>query len=62
MGRVKSALIKNTAKKLLEKHPDIFTGDFEKNKVAAGSFIEQKKLRNSVAGYITRLKKSKNAK
>ena len=61
MGRVKSLSIKRTTRKLLEKHPKLFTDDFEKNKHILNEILEtNKKTRNSVAGYITRLvKKSK---
>ncbi|MEN2999274.1 MAG: 30S ribosomal protein S17e [Acidilobaceae archaeon] len=55
MGRVRSSLVKRTARKLLESYPDIFTGSFEHNKAVVGQLLElkSKKLRNQVAGYIT---------
>ncbi|MCS7107263.1 MAG: 30S ribosomal protein S17e [Acidilobaceae archaeon] len=55
MGRVRSSLVKRTARKLLESYPDIFTGGFEHNKVVVGQLLElkSKKLRNQIAGYIT---------
>lgn len=58
MGRVKSLAIKRTTRKLLEKYPDLFTDDFEKNKKILDKILEtNKRNRNSIAGYITRLVK-----
>lgn len=55
MGKVRSALVKRTARRLLEMYPDVFTGDFEHNKRVVSQLIEfkSKKLRNQIAGYIT---------
>ncbi|MEK6852801.1 MAG: 30S ribosomal protein S17e [Nanoarchaeota archaeon] len=56
MGRVKSLQIKREARKLLDEYPKVFTSDFEKNKVLVTKLLyTSKKIRNSVAGYITRL-------
>jgi len=57
MGKVRSALVKRTARKLLETYPDVFTGDFEHNKRVVSRLIEfrSKKLKNQIAGYITHL-------
>lgn len=59
MGRIKTILIKRTAHKLLEKHKHAFKRDFEGNKKAVTGYAEipSKKLRNAVAGYISRLMK-----
>jgi len=56
MGTVKPAYIKNIAMELLKKYPDIWTGDFNINKklVQELTNIKSKKVRNRVAGYITR--------
>jgi len=45
------------ARELVKLHPDQFTADFENNKKALGSMatIYSSKLRNLIAGYITRL-------
>jgi small subunit ribosomal protein S17e len=45
------------AEKLLEMYPDKFTDKFEENKKAVAELAEipSKKVRNRVAGYITRL-------
>ncbi|MEB3817069.1 MAG: 30S ribosomal protein S17e [Desulfurococcales archaeon] len=57
MGKVRTALVKRTARKLLEMYPDLFTRDFEHNKRVVSVLIEykSKKLRNQIAGYITHL-------
>lgn len=56
MGTVKPAYVKSIAIELLKKYPDLFTGDFNENKklVAMLTNITSKRIRNSVAGYITR--------
>jgi len=58
MGRIKSKLIKRTAKQLVNTSPDMFENSFEENKKALGSNLESKKTRNKIAGYITRIKKN----
>ncbi len=57
MGKVRTSLVKRTARKLLALYPDRFTRDFEHNKrmVAELLDVQSKKLRNQIAGYITRL-------
>jgi len=57
MGKVRTTVVKRTARKLLEKYPDLFTGDFEHNKKLVSLLVElkSKKLRNQIAGYITHL-------
>jgi small subunit ribosomal protein S17e len=65
MGRIKTLLIKRTAKKLLEKFPNKFEDNFEENKkiLAKIQNLEMdKKIRNSVAGYITRLVRKQRTK
>lgn len=59
MGRVKSQEIKRTTKKLLEKYQELFAKDFEKNKAIIAKILPDinKRTRNRIAGYITRLKK-----
>lgn len=60
MGKVRPAYIKNTARALVEKYPDKFTTDFEYNKKAVSEMLKaSKKVRNRVAGYITRLMRIK---
>lgn len=55
MGRIKSAMVKKTAKKLINENPELFSTDFEKNKGVLRNLIPNKRTRNIVAGYITRL-------
>jgi len=54
LGQVKNVFIKHLAKRLIEKYPDKFTKDFEKNKEELDKLIrlESKKVRNKVAGYL----------
>lgn len=61
MGKIKSKLIKRTAKTLVESGID-FTEEFEKNKKILGNEMPSKKLRNKLAGYLTRFKKQENKK
>ncbi|MEB3861091.1 MAG: 30S ribosomal protein S17e [Desulfurococcales archaeon] len=59
MGKVRTTLVKRTARKLLAEYRDLFTRDFEHNKKVVSELIEyrSKKLRNQIAGYITHLVK-----
>ena len=56
MGRVKSIAIKTLAEDLIKEHGKRFSDDFEKNKEVLGEIkkIESKRVRNIVAGYITK--------
>jgi len=58
MGRIKSTLIKRTARNL-EKE-DFFSEDFEKNKQILKKTMPSKTIRNKVAGYISRLRRVRN--
>ncbi|MEK6846679.1 MAG: 30S ribosomal protein S17e [Nanoarchaeota archaeon] len=56
MGRIKQQMVKRTTKELMQK--DIaFTELFNDNKKILGSTMPSKKVRNKIAGYISRLKK-----
>ncbi|NAZ31444.1 MAG: 30S ribosomal protein S17e [Acidilobus sp.] len=59
MGKVRTSLVKRTARELLAKYPDLFTEDFQHNKKVVSQLTvwSSKKLRNQVAGYITSLVK-----
>lgn len=61
MGRIKTKLTKRVSNKLVKKHRDEFKTDFESNKQLVSKFadIRSKKLRNIIAGYVTRLVKNK---
>lgn len=57
MGKVRTKLVKRVARNLLEKYPDLFTRDFQHNKLVVSKLVAvtSKKLRNQIAGYITHL-------
>ncbi len=59
MGRIKTTFIKRKTKELYKKHGDKFTTDFTVNKQLTTQHVEvsSKKLRNIIAGYMTRLKR-----
>jgi small subunit ribosomal protein S17e len=63
MGRIKTQQIKRTTFELMDLHRDEFKKDFTENKKLLEGFadIKSKKLRNMVAGYVTRLKKQETA-
>jgi ribosomal protein S17E len=56
MGRIKSKLVKRTTHSLLKKK-DIFSSNFEENKRTLNNTISSKKIRNKIAGFISRIKK-----
>lgn len=56
MGRVKTTLVKRTARDLL-KEENIFTKDFNRNKKVLGNTLPSKRIRNMIVGYIARIKK-----
>jgi len=58
MGRIKTILVKRTGKQLIEQTPESFSSDFEQNKKALGRSMPSKRIRNMIAGYITRAKKN----
>lgn len=58
MGRIKSKLVKRTSNTLL-KEENSFNADFEHNKSVLKGISQSKKIRNQIAGYITRINKKK---
>ncbi|HEY9706501.1 MAG TPA: 30S ribosomal protein S17e [Allocoleopsis sp.] len=60
MGRIKTMLVKRTTEELMDKYNEEFTTDFNENKKVLDSKVkmESKKMRNIIAGYATRLKKT----
>jgi small subunit ribosomal protein S17e len=56
MGRIKSTAIKTLARDIVSEHGDKFSPNFEKNKAIIKKVkdIKSKKVRNVVAGYITK--------
>ena len=61
MGRIKTKLVKRVTNKLISIHSDKFKKDFKENKSILKNMIDtpSKKIRNIIAGYVTRIMKSK---
>ena len=57
MGKIKSKLIKRTAKTLSNKGIE-FSESFDANKKILGNTMPSKKLRNQIAGYLIRVKQA----
>lgn len=60
MGRIRTKMIKSTAKQLVEEYGDKFSEDFEKNKKVLDKMqiTQDKLMRNKLAGYIVKVKKA----
>ena len=61
MGRIKTQMVKRLAFQLFNKHQNELKQTFEENKKITESFMSNpsKKIRNTVAGYVTRLMKTR---
>jgi len=59
MGRIRTNLIKSTARKLKNKNLVVFKNDYEYNKKELLKITEipSKKIRNVLTGYLTKLTK-----
>ncbi len=59
MGRIKTQKIKRATFDLIGQHKDDFKKDYAENKKVLSGFadIKSKKLKNMIAGYVTRLMK-----
>ncbi len=59
MGRIKTTYVKRKTRDIMKVHGEKFTADFvaNKEKMAQNTVIPSKKMRNVIAGYLTRLKK-----
>jgi len=57
LGKVRQEHVKKAARELVGLYPDKFSTDFQSNKKAVESLAQTSsiKLRNRIAGYITRL-------
>lgn len=57
MGNVRPEKVKRVARELFEKHPTMFTTDFDQNKKVLAKMMStpSKSLRNMIIGYVTRL-------
>ncbi|MGM5485317.1 MAG: 30S ribosomal protein S17e [Nanobdellota archaeon] len=62
MGRIKTMLIKRCSNDLLREHPSEFKKEFEQNKALVDKYtkVSSRKIRNIIAGYVTRLVKTRN--
>ena len=60
MGRIKTKPVKRATNELLKEYPDKFTSNFDENKKLLADVLvtQSKKVRNTVAGYLTRQKKA----
>ena len=63
MGNIRPTYIKRVAIELVKKYPDKFNDEFQHNKqmVAEVTDITDVKMRNRVAGYLTRFRKTYEA-
>jgi len=59
MGKIKSKMIRRTAKEFKKQGME-FSKDFEKTKKTLGNTMPSKKLRNKLAGFLAREAKQKN--
>ena len=61
MGKVRTDMVKRASRKVMEEYSDLFTLDFDKNKLIFSNDlkidVKSKRLRNRIVGYITHLKK-----
>jgi small subunit ribosomal protein S17e len=58
LGKVRTETVKRAARELIERFPEKFTNEYEANKAAVNEVMKapSKRLRNRIAGYVTRLK------
>jgi len=57
LGKVRTVLVKRLSRELVERYPDSFSTEFDQNKDVVDELLTNttKRLRNRIAGYITRL-------
>lgn len=60
MGRIRTSSVKRSAEEVMSAFPNQFSKKFEENKKIVSKFADvgTKKLRNMIAGYITKKVKS----
>jgi ribosomal protein S17E len=58
MGKIKSKQVKRYSEEILEKGID-FTEEFDRNKKILGDKMPSKRMRNQMAGYLSRFIKHK---
>ena len=56
MGRIKTKLVKRITKEIIARHGDKLKNTFEDNKkvISEISDIQSKKIKNTIAGYVTK--------
>jgi small subunit ribosomal protein S17e len=61
MGRIKTQMIKRLTLQLVKQHKQLFSTDYASNKQLVQRLLTEpsKKIRNTVAGYVTRLMQRK---
>ncbi len=61
MGRIKTLPVKRATKEIFSRFKEKISGDYDKNKafLASAAEIRSKKIRNIIAGYLTRLATAK---
>jgi ribosomal protein S17E len=60
MGRIRGTEIRNSTLEVLKRYKGLFNDNFEDNKEALNKIVTaQKRDRNKVAGFITKLAKAK---
>jgi small subunit ribosomal protein S17e len=61
MGRIKTKLVKRAGRELMKEHPTEFKKSFTDNKKLVDKFadVKSKKIRNVIAGYVTRKSRTK---
>ena len=57
MGNIRSDKIKRTAKELVAKYHQQLSTDFDENKILVNQLtnVQSKRMRNRIAGYVTRI-------
>ena len=62
MGRIKTTFAKRKTKDIFKKNGSKFSTDFDSNKKQVDTYtiIKCKKIRNIIAGYMTRLKRAED--
>lgn len=58
MGRIKTKPIKRAGTNLVGVAPELFNSEFNHNKKILGRNMPSKKVRNMIAGFITRYKRN----
>jgi len=63
LGKVKTEQVKRVGKELMERFPDKFTTNFDENKRLVDTLTQgtTTRVRNQIAGYITRTKSLEKA-